>query len=220
LDAGKTFENLSIELGTSKGNALIFADPHIAFELSRGLRIRTKFERKLAEFIKLKNPDFIIILGDVKDPLGINSFTKKLLIEFFSELRDFEIIITRGNHDGKIEEALRHFENVKVVCHYSIDNYLFVHGHQNLPDVKFEKAFLGHIHPAIMVRIGSSIRKTKCFLRIENFLILPTINPYMEGFNVKDGIKMIPFLKNSKEGNVYLPDGTYIGKFHLGTCPL
>jgi len=215
LDAGKTFENLSIELETSKGKTLIFADPHIAFEPLRGLRMRTKFERKLAGFIKLKNPDFIIILGDIKEPLGINTFTKKLLIEFFSELRDFEIIITRGNHDGRIEEVLRHFENVKVVGYHVIDNLLFLHGHLNLPDVKFEKAFLGHIHPAVTVRIGSSIRKAKCFLRIENFLILPTINPHIEGFNVKEGIKMIPFLKNSKEGDVYLPDGTYIGRINF-----
>ncbi|MBO8174025.1 MAG: metallophosphoesterase [Thermococcus sp.] len=215
MEVEKTFENLSIELKTSKGKILVFADPHIAFELSRGLRIRIKFERKLAEFVKTKKPDFIIILGDVKEPLGIDAFTRKLLLEFFSELRDFEVIITRGNHDGKIEEALRDFENVKVVHYYFIDNFLFVHGHQNLPDVKFEKAFLGHIHPAITIKFGSIAKRVKCFLRIENFLILPTINPYIEGFDVKEGIKMIPFLKNSKEGDVYLPDGTYIGRINF-----
>ncbi|NJE11766.1 metallophosphoesterase [Thermococcus sp. LS2] len=209
------FESLSLELETSKGKGLVFADPHIAFELSRGLRIRTKFEKKLAEFVKLKNPDFVVILGDIKEPLGINTFTKKLLIEFFSELRDFEVIITRGNHDGKIEEALRDFENVKVVGYHVIDNLLFLHGHQNLPEVKFEKAFLGHIHPAITIKFGSIAKKVKCFLRIENFLILPTINPYIEGFDVKEGIKMIPFLKDSKKGDVYLPNGTYIGRINF-----
>jgi len=211
----EAFENLSIELETSKGKALVFADPHIAFELSRGLRIRTKFERKLAEFVKLKNPDVVIILGDIKEPLGLNTFTKKLLIEFFSELRDFEVIITRGNHDGKIEEALKNFENVKVVRYYTIDEMLFLHGHQNLPNVKFGKAFLGHIHPAVTIKFGSMAKRVKCFLRIGKFLILPAINPYLEGFDVKEGIKMIPFLKNSKEGDVYLSEGTYIGRINF-----
>ncbi|WP_324734915.1 metallophosphoesterase [Thermococcus sp. SY098] len=216
MEVERTFENLSIELETSRGKVLVFADPHIAFELSRGLRIRTKFERKLAEFVKAKKPDFIIILGDVKEPLGINTFTKRLLLGFFSELRDFEVIITRGNHDGKIEEVLKNFENVKVVGYYTIDNLLFLHGHQTLPpEAKFEKAFLGHIHPAVIIKFGSTAKRVKCFLRIEKFLILPTINPYIEGFDVREGIKMIPFLKNSKEGDAYLPEGTYIGRINF-----
>ncbi|ADT84711.1 metallophosphoesterase [Thermococcus barophilus] len=216
MEVERTFENLSIELETSRGKALVFADPHIAFELSRGLRIRTKFERKLAEFVKLKNPDFVIILGDIKEPLGINTFTKRLLLGFFSELRDFEVIITRGNHDGKIEEVLKNFENVKVVGYYTIDEMLFLHGHQILPpEAKFEKAFLGHIHPAVIIKFGSTAKRVKCFLRIEKFLILPTINPYIEGFDVREGIKMIPFLKNSKEGDAYLPEGTYIGRINF-----
>ncbi|WP_367883234.1 metallophosphoesterase family protein [Thermococcus peptonophilus] len=61
---------LSLELGTSHGKALVFADPHIGFELSRGgLRIRTGFEEVLAQFVLERDPDVLIILGGIlKNP--------------------------------------------------------------------------------------------------------------------------------------------------------
>lgn len=206
---------LSLELRTSSEKTLVLADPHIAFELSRGLRVRTKFEKSLAEFIKEKDPDLVIILGDIKEPLGMNRFVKKLLMEFFSEILDYNIVITKGNHDGKIEEVTKEFKNVSVVSHFILDDMLFLHGHQNLPKVDFEKAFLGHIHPAISLKIGGTIKKVKCLFKVRNFLILPTVNPYIEGFDVREGIKMIPFLKDSPSGEAFLGDGTYIGKVEL-----
>ncbi|USS41228.1 metallophosphoesterase [Thermococcus aggregans] len=210
-----SYDELSLELETSSGKALVFADPHIGFELSRGLRVRTKFEKSLAEFIKEKNPDLVIILGDVKEPIGMNRFVKKLLIEFFSEIEEYNVVITKGNHDGKIEEVTKEFKNVNVVNHFIIDNMLFLHGHQTLPEVKFERAFLGHIHPAVSLKIGETLKKVKCFFKVRNFLILPTINPYIEGFDVREGIKMIPFLKDSPSGETFLGDGTYIGEIEL-----
>ncbi|MCO6040473.1 metallophosphoesterase [Thermococcus alcaliphilus] len=209
------YEELSLELKTSSERTLVLADPHIAFELSRGLRVRTKFEKSLAEFIKDKDPDLVIILGDIKEPLGMSRFVKKLLMEFFSEIAEYRIVITKGNHDGKIEEVAKEFKNVNVVSHFLLDDMLFLHGHQNLPEVEFEKAFLGHIHPAISLRIGRNIRKVKCFFKVGDFLILPTVNPYIEGFDVREGIKMIPFLKDSSSGEAFLGDGTYIGKVEL-----
>ncbi|RLF81652.1 exonuclease SbcD, partial [Thermococci archaeon] len=86
------YEELSLDLETSLGKTLVLADLHIAFELSRGLRIRTRFEKSLANFIKSKNPDLLIILGDVKESIGLEAFTKKLLIEFFSEISEFKTV--------------------------------------------------------------------------------------------------------------------------------
>ncbi|WP_175060375.1 metallophosphoesterase [Thermococcus sp. 2319x1] len=210
-----SYDRLSLELKTSFGRTLVLADLHIAFELSRGLRVRTKFEKSLAGFIKEKDPELVIILGDIKEPLGMSRFVKKLLMEFFSEIAEYMVVITKGNHDGKIEEVTKEFRDVSVVGHFLLDNMLFFHGHQNLPEVEFEKAFLGHIHPAISLRIGEKIRKVKCFFKVRDFLILPTVNPYIEGFDVREGIKMIPFLKDSSSGEAFLGDGTYIGKIEL-----
>lgn len=209
------YEALSLELKTSSGRTLVFADPHIAFELSRGLRVRTKFEKSLAEFIKEKDPNLVIILGDVKEPLGTSAFVKKLLVEFFSEIEEYSIVITKGNHDGKIEKVTKEFKNVDIVSHFILDGLLFLHGHQNLPEVEFERAFLGHIHPAISLKLGGNVKKVKCFFRVGSFLILPTINPYIEGFDVREGIKMVPFLRDSSSGEAFLGDGTYIGKVEL-----
>ena len=206
------FRKLSLEIKTSLGRTLLIADLHIAFEASRGLRIRTRFEERLADFINSEDPDVLIILGDVKEPLGMGIFTKRLLMGFFSELGDVKILITRGNHDGRIEEVAGKFRNIEVSDYFLIDDVLFVHGNRNLPDVQFKNGYLGHIHPAVSIKFGSTLRKTKCFLRTGRFLILPTINPYISGFDVKSGIKMIPFLKDAERGEVYLPEGVYLGE--------
>ncbi|WP_048150174.1 metallophosphoesterase [Palaeococcus ferrophilus] len=206
------FERLSLELETSVGRVLLIADPHIAFELPRGLRIRTGFELRLSDFVVEKDPDLLVILGDVKEPLSMKPFTRKLLTEFFSTLGDVEVWIAKGNHDGQIELLERDFPNLRVSDHFVLDGNLFLHGHTSLPDVEFERAFLGHIHPAVSVNVGSAVRKTKCYLKVGRFFILPTINPYIEGFDVRRGIKMVPFLKNAKVGEVYLPNWTYIGE--------
>ena len=208
----RLFEKLSVELKTSLGRTLLIADPHIAFEASRGLRIRTRFEEMLAHFITSRDPDALVILGDVKEPLGMGLFTKRLLMGFFSELGDIRVLITKGNHDGRIEDVAGKFDNVEVSDYFLVDDILFLHGHQNLPEAEFRSAYLGHIHPAVSIKFGSVSKKVKCFLRAGRFLILPTVNPYISGFEVKSGIKMIPFLKNAKKGEVYLPEGIYLGE--------
>lgn len=128
---------LSLELETSRGKALVFADPHIGFELSRGLRIRTDFEEVLAQFVLESNPNLLIILGDLKEPLGLSFRLKEMLLRFFSPLKDTEVVITKGNHDGRIEEIARKFENVSVVEKFILDQKLFLHGHTKLPKGEF-----------------------------------------------------------------------------------
>ncbi|NJE77217.1 metallophosphoesterase [Thermococcus sp. ES12] len=211
----ESFERLSMEIETSRGKTLLIADPHIGFELSRGLRIRTRFEEKLAGFIAEKDPDLLVILGDVKEPIGLSFTVKRLLMGFFSDLRGIPTIITKGNHDGRIEEVAGKFQHVEVVEHALIDGILFLHGHTNLPRAEFSEAYLGHIHPAYTFKSGGTARKTKIFFRVGRFLILPTINPFIEGFDVRQGIKMVPFLKDSREGEAFLPEGVYLGHVPL-----
>ncbi|NJE11226.1 metallophosphoesterase [Thermococcus sp. MAR1] len=211
----ESFERLSMEIVTPRGRTLLIADPHIGFELSRGLRIRTHFEERLAEFITEKDPDLLILLGDIKEPIGLSFTMKRLLMGFFSDLRGIPTIITKGNHDGRIEEVAQKFSHVKVAEHVLIGGFLFLHGHRNLPEVEFSEGYLGHIHPAYTFKSGGTSRKTKVFFRVGRFLILPTINPFIEGFDVRQGIKMVPFLKDSREGEAFLPEGIYLGRVPL-----
>lgn len=211
----ESFERLSMEIETPRGRTLLIADPHIGFELSRGLRIRTHFEESLAEFIAEKDPDLLILLGDLKEPIGLSFTMKRLLMGFFSDLRGIPTVITKGNHDGRIEEVAEKFPNVEVVEHALIGEVLFLHGHTNLPRVEFSEAYLGHIHPAYTFKSGGTSRKTKVFFRVGRFLILPTINPFIEGFDVRQGVKMVPFLKDSREGEAFLPEGIYLGRVPL-----
>ena len=209
------FENLYLEFRTSLGRAFVIADPHIGFEIERGVRIRSGFEGRLAEFIVGVDPDILVILGDLKEPLGMGFATKKLLTEFFSKLGDTKVVITKGNHDGRIEEVTKKFPNVKVVEYLLLDRKLFLHGHTRLPKAEFEEVYLGHIHPTYSIKTGGAIRKVKVFVRKGPFLVLPTINPYIEGFDVREGIKMVPFLKGRTEFDLFLPEGVYLGKIRV-----
>ena len=209
------FENLYLEFESSLGRALLIADPHIGFEISRGIRIRTRFEERLAEFINDLDPDLLIILGDLKEPLGMGFTLKRLLMGFFSDLGDREIVLTKGNHDGRIEDVAELFPNVRVVDHFLLDGKLFLHGHTKLPDVKFEEAYLGHVHPTYSIVRGGVSRKAKVFMRVGKFLVLPTINPYIEGFDVREGVRMVPFLKERRVVDLFLPEGLYLGRVRV-----
>ncbi|WP_297506205.1 metallophosphoesterase [Thermococcus sp.] len=210
-----SFGDLSLLLRTSLGRTLVFADPHIGFELSRGLRIRTGFEEELAFFVLEVNPDVLIILGDVKEPLGLSFRLREMLLRFFSQIRDVNVLIAKGNHDGRIEEVTENFPNVEVSDHFLIDGKLFLHGHRRLPPMDFEEAFLGHAHPAYTFRSGGVSKKVKVFARLGKFLVLPTVNPYVEGFDVREGVKLVPFLRGFREASLFLPEGLYIGTVNV-----
>ncbi|ASJ16663.1 exonuclease SbcD [Thermococcus chitonophagus] len=200
----------SFEFESSQGKTLIFADPHIGFEPFRGINVRSRFERKLAEFVISENPDLVIILGDIKEDLGLKRYTQRVLMEFFSILKDYEVIITKGNHDGRIEEVTENFDNISVVDYYILDEILFMHGHKSLPEVDFKRAFLGHIHPTAIISLSGVKRRAKCFVKAKNFVILPTINPFFEGMDIREGIRLIPFLKNLKTVDLLIPPSIHI----------
>ncbi|EEB75053.1 metallophosphoesterase [Thermococcus sp. AM4] len=210
-----SFNDLSLELRTSRGKTLLLADLHIGFEFSRGLRIRTRFEELLAGFIVEKDPDLLILLGDVKEPLGLSFGLKKILMEFFSELKGIPTIITKGNHDGRIEDAVGAFRDVRVVQYFTLDGMLFLHGHTQLPEGEFREVYLGHIHPAYVFKDRGVRRKVKVFARVGSYLVLPTVNPYIEGFPIEEGLRMVPFLKDVEYVDVFLPEGIYLGKIRM-----
>jgi len=204
-------DHLSLLMRTSLGRTLLIADPHIGFEFSRGLRVGTRFEETLAQFVMESGADALIILGDVKEPLGLSFRLKEMLLRFFSSLKDVGVLITKGNHDGRIEEVTGKFPNVEVREHFLLDGKLFLHGHTKLPKVEFEEAFLGHAHPAYTLKSGVT-KKVKVFARIDEFLVLPTVNPYIEGFDVREGLKLVPFLRKAEQTELFLPEGLYLGK--------
>ncbi|MFA4662274.1 metallophosphoesterase [Pyrococcus kukulkanii] len=205
----------SFEFESSQGKTLIFADPHLGFEPFRGINVRSRFERKLAEFVISEDPDLVIILGDIKEDLGLREYTRRVLLEFFRMLRDYRIIITKGNHDGRIEEVTKKFDNVSVVEYYLLDEALFLHGHRSLPNVEFKRAFLGHIHPTAIISLKGVKRRVKCFVKAGNFVILPTINPFFEGMDIREGIKLVPFLKDVRSVDLLIPPSIHIEGYSI-----
>lgn len=67
------------------------------------------------------NFNFFIILGDFKEFLGLSFRFKEMFLRFFFLLKDIEVVIIKGNYDGRIEEIVRKFENVFVVEKFIFD---------------------------------------------------------------------------------------------------
>ncbi|CAB50305.1 metallophosphoesterase [Pyrococcus abyssi] len=206
------FSSYSFVFKTRLGRTLVLADPHLAFEPFKGINVRSKLEKKLANFIKSQDVDAVIILGDVKEEIGLSGFTEKVLQEFFAELKELGIIITKGNHDGRIEDVAYRFDNVEVLPYFLDKEILFIHGHSRLPDVKFKKIVMGHIHPSTIVSLGRVKKKMKCFLRTPRIIVFPTINPFYEGMDLKQGVKLSPVLRGVREFEIIIPPGIYLSK--------
>lgn len=82
--------------------------------------------KKLSNYIKKINPDYIMITGDtVDDPIITKDNTKiKELISFLTEIAEnSKVIISLGNHDIQTEEDYRFFEKLNDLYNiYCLNN--------------------------------------------------------------------------------------------------
>jgi putative SbcD/Mre11-related phosphoesterase len=254
--------------------AIIVADLHIGleYELSKmGINIPYQTEgmlQNLMRIIKEYNPDRLIILGDVKHGVPITSFLEKRELPNFFEalLKEVpKIDITRGNHDGNIQELIPK----EVIIHTSSGFLLgsdkkiaLFHGHAWLKPKMLEADIIiaGHNHPTVLlntplgVRISQRIwlkgmtepsKLAKAYLRQKNekleenpvkafydkfkvnlkqseVILMPTFNDLLGGLPVNGEMPQSllgPMIRNETidlDGfEVYLLDGTYMGKVNL-----
>ncbi len=149
-------------------NTLIFADPHlglsiVGYKLSRKSEVsmlRGEVDSIVQPILSLKvRLKKIIILGDIKDPLGLPKKTiREAVYYFFYRLQNIadDIIIVRGNHDGRLASILDEYHiNASILNFVSIKHKgktaLLGHGHMKLPHEKIigsDYIFIGHVHPA------------------------------------------------------------------------
>ncbi|MHA1609763.1 MAG: metallophosphoesterase [Candidatus Njordarchaeales archaeon] len=187
--------------------AVVAADLHIGIEYAMALKgvyiPAIQFQEILAnikEALEKFSPEKLIIVGDFK-----HEFAQKTLQEHKETIRlleiiksfDLHFILVRGNHDNFIRGVLERFNVDFREPYYVEKNYLFIHGHKDLPIKDLEKynpsfVIMGHEHPAVMFRddIGGK-DKIPSFLfgsfpgyERTKLLVLPALSPLATGVEV------------------------------------
>jgi putative SbcD/Mre11-related phosphoesterase len=138
----------------------------------------------------------LVILGDVKHEFG--SALKQEwgeTIDLLSTLKErgVDVHVVRGNHDNFLIPMLKRLEVPLHDPYLKENNYLFFHGHKELPLDAWSGGagyiVMGHEHPAVLLRdeLGVSV-KLKSFLvgsyGEATLVVVPALSPLMPGTEV------------------------------------
>ncbi|MBI2107178.1 metallophosphoesterase [Candidatus Woesearchaeota archaeon] len=209
-----------LTLFIKESKTLVLGDLHLGFEESlnkQGVFIpRFQFQEILLILKKILNklkPEKIIIVGDLKHEFGSISEQEWRhvleLIDFLS-LRS-ELIIIKGNHDVKLSPITKK-RNIKILPFYKQKEILFAHGDVIVKEDS-KIIIIGHEHPAVSFRERST-QKYKCFLKGKYkksvLIVMPSLNLVTEGSDITKGRFISPYLKQTKNIEVYVnEDKTY-----------
>jgi len=215
------------EAAIKSGNYIVISDVHIGFEekleekgytipeQTQNVTDRLKELRKIAENL--------IILGDLKHSINIRK--KNNLLLFLSEISELfkEIIIIKGNHDGRIEDYTKNFRNIKVMTEFLKNKILFIHGNKYASNESIRKAetiMLGHFHSAHAIKDNIGIvrnwkswaiydfdnesydKDKKVKTQIKKVLGFPCFNAFFDGSGEKNG----PYAKYLDKKEVFTLD--------------
>jgi putative SbcD/Mre11-related phosphoesterase len=200
LDIQITDDGLGIYL--PKIETLVYADLHIGIEetiYNDGTYLPIDQFQIMIKYIKLMieelKPKILLINGDFK-----HEFSQATRQEWCELQELFKIIkkhnltleIIRGNHDNYLKTIIKRFGIHLREPYFQISKYLFIHGHELIPDdflktaENIEWIILAHEHPAIILHDDTGGKhKFKCFLigswNKYNVLVLPALSPLATG---------------------------------------
>lgn len=222
----KEFEIIGTTLYNYKSKSLILGDLHLGYEeylSSKGVFV-PKFQFKdimlqLENIIKDKEVLRVIFNGDIKHEFGTITNTEwRYVIKLFDFfiLKKIEVIVIQGNHDPIVKPLIEKRESkVKLVKEFIINKNLITHG-DIIPDKSIldntKRIIIGHEHPAISIKEDERIEKFKCFLKgkwnDKELIVMPSINPLVEGTDILRENLLSPFLKNKNldKFEVYICD--------------
>ena len=135
-------------------NHMIIGDLHIGAErrlAHKGIHIYDAVDvmlGKVKALLKEYGADSLIILGDVKDSILYPAAPEAMCVKrFFDGLKDYDVVVTRGNHDPHLEEIV----SVRVVDELVINGFAFLHGHRWPTESAMRCAYIfaGHNHVAV-----------------------------------------------------------------------
>jgi len=197
-----------------------------------------KMKKRIFDLIKKTKAKELIILGDIKHQVPLISKQEEEEIpKFLNSLsRKVKTIIIKGNHDGDIESLVNKKIKVYSPKGFRIGDYAFCHGQAWFSQdcLKAKHLVIAHIHPAIEfwtqgfrsvehcwikspLDIEKIEKKYKKNTNLQDCIIMPVFNPIIGGMpiNSREFKPLGPILKNIvkwKESQIYLLDGTFLGK--------
>jgi putative SbcD/Mre11-related phosphoesterase len=215
-----------------KINSLAITDLHFGIEnelRKKGINLpnqKEKFLRILREAKEETKAKRLIIIGDVKHKVpGISLSELKNLKEFFEELtKDFKVIVTKGNHDDRLEDIL---ENVKIFSSrgFRINEFGFFHGHawpfSHLWNCKY--FIVGHLQAAVEIReknvkeIKKVIIKSKPKIKkgnVKEIIVLPSFNDFAGNFIINKNKELTGIFQriiDPENSEVFLLNGISLG---------
>ncbi|MFQ5975112.1 MAG: metallophosphoesterase [Candidatus Hydrothermarchaeales archaeon] len=222
------------------GDALVIADLHIGIEhqlSKKGVKVPSqiqKMEDRIQTLSETAKAERLIILGDLKHNIPKSSLQEyRGIPRFINSLKKhLDIVIVKGNHDGRIEQLL---PGIDISKHLEVDNALLTHGHSWPKSVDFDHIIMGHNHPCIefvddfgrrsrepawiKTRFNHKINDFYDLKRTPEIIIMPAFNDLITGspFNREGKQKLIgPFFNKGvvdlEGANAYLLDGTFLGR--------
>lgn len=199
-----------------------------------------RLEKRIDSLIKQNKVNHLVILGDLKHQVPTISWQEyKEIPKFLEHFSKIKVSIVMGNHDGDIKRLAPRDVDVYEPSGFKVDDVLLTHGHAwpKESDLDAKYLVMGHVHPAVEF-FTENFRSTEpCWLRCEvdnkklfekfevktNFkqgIVMPAFNHLIGGmaFNSKKFEPLGPLLNNEvlrwKEAEVYLLDGTFLGKLN------
>lgn len=197
---------------------LVVGDLH----LGRDIRLRQsglfvanavqRIARSLLDTCEKEKAKGIVLLGDVKESISYPSKEEyQELAEFFYAMRKVHIIITKGNHDPRMEEILKRLDaNAEIVQELLLSKVALMHGHKMPSQEAMNKNYIitAHAHPVAKIngniekvcaimKVGSGAwKKYKSYNKKIKLVIMPAFNELITGSEIETDKKFAPMLRN------------------------
>ncbi len=221
---------------------LCAGDLHIGIESDyseSGVHLPSQTRRMEREILERREGEStLVLLGDIKHMVPGSSRQEQSEIPGFLRrmVDSFDrIIVTRGNHDGGIEDLVPESGiEIAPATGIKIGDFGFIHGHTwpSREVMSCDLLIMAHIHPAIMFRDNLGRTTTEpCWLRCRfngpdrrylevpsELIVVPALNRNVGGspINLAGKKPLGPLLKSGlvdlDGGGVYLLDGIYLGE--------
>lgn len=223
VELTKNIEIVDLGLYLSSYKTLILSDLHIGYEEAlrkQGVLIPKFHFRDLVKRVEgifnilkkeKKEVEIIIINGDLKHEFGKISdeeWRNTLKLLDWLGRKCSKILLVQGNHD-KVLGPIADKRKVSLVDSVLLGDVMIVHG-DKLVDVPapVKTLIIGHEHAAVAVSDDLRSETFKCFLlgkyshktdgvraKNVNLIVMPSMNPVVEGTDVLSEKLLSPFLK-------------------------
>ncbi len=222
-------------------NYLVVGDLHIGMERKlshKGIHIHEALGgmvKKIKELAEEFGANDIIILGDVKESILYPDYAElSKLKEFFEQLKEFNIIVTIGNHDPHLDELVK----CTMVEELIIGDFAFLHGHRWPTEAAMGADYIlaGHNHVAISIMdkqgglyvqkgwLIAKVKKKKAAEKYREFnkdaklVVMPAFNDLITGMPVNEKRhedNLSPLFRNEifdyKNAEIYSLHGDLVG---------